>query len=255
MLLYKGHNKDRTLDSSYRTISTCPLFAKGLDLYVRDLNIGKWNSKQAPTQFQGAGSSHELASLCITEAIQYSKYITKEPIFLLFLDAKSAFDSVIIKYLVRNLYLSGTEANSLLYMENRLANRVSFCEFDKILVGPVYDELGLEQGGISSSDGYKIYNNELLELVQNSELGVQMGDHLVLSGVGQADDTGLLANDLDKLNHLLQLALSYCTKYNVELSTSKTKLMKISPTRKETIETFNPVNIGGKTIKFVGQAE
>jgi hypothetical protein len=31
--------------------------------------------------------------------------------------------------------------------------------------------------------------NELLELVQNSELGVKMGDHLVLSGVGQADDT------------------------------------------------------------------
>ena len=39
LMLYKGHKKDRTLDSSYRTISTCPLLAKGLDIYVRDLSI------------------------------------------------------------------------------------------------------------------------------------------------------------------------------------------------------------------------
>lgn len=37
LLLHKGHSKERTLDSSYRTISTCPLVAKGLDMYVRDL--------------------------------------------------------------------------------------------------------------------------------------------------------------------------------------------------------------------------
>ena len=32
--LHKGHNKDKTIDTSYRTISTCPLFAKGLDILV-----------------------------------------------------------------------------------------------------------------------------------------------------------------------------------------------------------------------------
>ena len=87
LLLYKGHNKDRTLDSSYRTISTCPLLAKGLDLYVRDLSIIKWNSQQADTQYQGEGTSHELALLFLTEAIQHSKFSNKLPIFLLFLDA------------------------------------------------------------------------------------------------------------------------------------------------------------------------
>ena len=75
LFLHKGHNKDRTLDSSYRTISTCPLIAKGLDIYVRDLYIEKWNQLQANTQYQGEGSSHELASLLITEAIQHSKYV------------------------------------------------------------------------------------------------------------------------------------------------------------------------------------
>ena len=60
LFLHKGHNKEKTLDSSYRTISTCPLIAKGLDIYVRELSLSRWNAVQAPTQYQGEGSSHEL---------------------------------------------------------------------------------------------------------------------------------------------------------------------------------------------------
>ena len=146
LLLYKGHNKDRTLDTSYRTISTCPLLAKGLDMHIRDLSIEHWNSKQAATQYQGEGSSHELASLLISEAVQYSKFVKKQPIFLLFLDAKSAFDSVFIPYLVRNLYLSGMDEQAVLYMDKRLTSRITVLDYDKKMAGPIHDEQGLEQG-------------------------------------------------------------------------------------------------------------
>ena len=173
---------------------------------MRDLSIAKWNSKQALTQYQGECSSHELASLLVTEAIQYSKFISKQPVFLLFLDAKSAFDSVVIPYLVRNLFLSGMEGKAVQYMENRLLNRATICEFDNNLVGPIYDERGLEQGGVPSSDCCKLYNNELHDICQSSKLGVDMGK-LILSSVGQADDTGLLSNDIQKLMHIFSCAL------------------------------------------------
>ena len=42
-ILFKGHNKDKTSDRSYRTISSCPVIAKALDLYIRDLHIESWN--------------------------------------------------------------------------------------------------------------------------------------------------------------------------------------------------------------------
>ena len=254
LLLYKGHNKDRTLDTSYRTISTCPLLAKSLDLYVRDLSIEKWNNMQADTQYQGVGSSHELASLLVTEAIQHSKSSNK-PIFLLFLDAKSAFDTVHIPYLVRKLYLSGMNGHSVLYMENRLANRITFCEFDKAVVGPIYDEQGLEQGGVSSSDGYKLYNNELLDVAQKSNLGVEMGGSLVVSAVGLADDTALLSNDLAKLGHIFMLAQEYCLKFNVQLSPSKTKLLMLTPSKKIFIVDYNPIKMNNVAVDFVEQAE
>ena len=52
---------------------------------------------------------------------------------------------------------------------------------------------------MSSSDCYKLYSNEMFELVQRSELGVQLGPQLVLSAVGQADDAVIMSNDLEKL--------------------------------------------------------
>ena len=37
VVLFKGHGKDKSSSKSYRTISTCPVVAKGLDLYIRKL--------------------------------------------------------------------------------------------------------------------------------------------------------------------------------------------------------------------------
>ena len=255
LLLYKSHGKDRTLDSSYRTISTCPLLAKGLDLYLRELFITKWNLQQASTQYQGESSNHELASLLITEAILHSKFIVKQPIYLLFLDAKSAFDTVVIPYLVRKLHSSGMDGHSILYMENRLSSRATFCGFDGLVAGPIHDEHGLEQGGVSSSDCYKLYNNELLTVAQESRLGVNMSKSLTISAVGQADDTVVLSNSLHKLKQLLYLVLEYCTKYNVKLSSTKTKLLQITPPRFQNFIPYNPIRIDGEVIEPTTEAE
>ena len=254
LLLYKAHNKDRVLDTSYRTISTCPLLAKGLDVHISDISLDFWNKEQAPTQYQGQGSCHELASLLVSEAILSSKSENK-PIFLLFLDAKSAFDSVFIPYLIRRLYMSGMAKQALLYLDNRLSSRVTVCEWDKAFVGPIVDEHGLEQGGVYSSDGYKIYNNELLLQSQASGLGVKFHNVQVVSAVGQADDTVLMSDSISKLNLLLQLCLNYCKKYCVELSPSKTKLMVIPPGKKALYIPYNPLKIAGEKINFVEEAE
>ena len=65
-ILYKSHNKIRTSDRSYRTISTCPVLAKGLDTYIGQLYSDGWAEQSAETQFQGEGSSHALAALLLT---------------------------------------------------------------------------------------------------------------------------------------------------------------------------------------------
>ena len=254
LLLHKGHGKSLTSDRSYRTISTCPVVTKALDIYFHDLYIDLWNSTQADTQYQGEGSAHELASLLITESIQHSLLSSHKPVFMLFLDAKSAFDTVVIEFLIRNLYLLGMSGHSLLYLANRLKNRVTYCNWKQDLLGPIFDEHGLEQGGVNSSDLYKIYNNDLLKSIQNLKQGVDLGDSHNISVVGQADDIALLSNCIYSLYNILQLVLNFCSCYKIDLCADKTKLLLFSPNHHQ-IYPLNPIVISDKQIHFTNRAE
>ena len=257
-ILYKGHSKDRSSDRSYRTISTCPLLSKGIDTYISSLYGSKWTEHEAETQFQGKASSHELAALTLTEVIQHSVNTLAQPIFVVFLDAKSAFDLVLKEFLVNNLYDYGINDQGIILINQRLTNRRTVCEWNKVQMGPIMDECGVEQGGVNSSDLYKVYNNEQLELAQDSNLGVPIGP-VTISAIGQADDVTIVSNNLDALQGLLDLSMYYCDKYHVSLSTEKTKLQVYSSKTTEMeafyAKTVSTINIGGQTIDFVNQAE
>ena len=219
-ILFKGHSKDKTIAQSYRTISTCPIVAKALDIYIRDLNIEAWNSNQSEVQFLGEGSSHELAALLLTEIIQYSLYVLKQPLFVIYLDARSAFDKVMRELLVRNLYHAGTTGQELLLVNNRLKNRKTVVEWDGIMMGPIEDQGGLEQGGVNSGDFYKIFGKKQLQLAQDSGLGVQLARNINISALGQADDTLHTSNNIHRLQNLLQLTLFFYSMFNVDKTPS-----------------------------------
>ena len=255
---FKGHGKIKTSDRSYRTISSCPLTAKALDLYIRDLHISSWNLDQADTQFQGEGSNHELAAVLLTESIQHSLYTLKEPIFILFLDAQSAFDVVLKELLVRNLFHCGTSGHGLLYLDNRLQNRRTYIDWEGQIMGPINDECGLEQGGVNSSDFYKIYAREQLQNAQNSGLGISLGN-LKISAIGQADDTALLSNKIQNLQFLLYLTESFCNRYHVNICAEKTKLQVYYTTdmkmKVKYAKMTNPISLNGKKVQFTDCAE
>ena len=258
LILYKGHGKEKTSDRSYRTISTCPFLAKALDLYLRDLYKELWDDCTAPTQYQTSGSSHELASLLVSETVQFSLNVADKPVYLLLLDAQSAFDRCLRQILCCELFKAGVSGTALILINNRLSSRSTVYQWDSELLGPATDDTGFEQGGINSGDYYKLYNNEQLTSAQSSGLGVNIGSSTV-SAVGQADDVGLLANDLDSLRLLARLTETYCKKYRVKLVPSKTKLVPyFAPRHKYLVnyaELVNPVTIGGEPVRFVSEAE
>ena len=256
VVLHKGHGKSRSLSSSYRTISSCPFIAKALDIYLGELSKDDWEGVQAPTQFQGHGSSHDLASLLLTTAIQYSTS-SSAPVFVLLLDAKSAFDLVLKEILVRRLFLDTTPDQRIRFWDLRLSNRTTFCQWENNTMGPIYDELGLEQGGPSSSEFYKIYNNEQLSSAQRSGLGTSIAG-IAVASVGQADDTALVSNDLHQLQMLLDLSLLYCQKHQVQLSASKTKLLVFSREESTYVKyskLISPLHMDKTPIPFATTAE
>ena len=151
------------------------------------------------------------------------------------------------------MFIAGTADQRLLYLDHRLSNRQTFCEFDKKMMGPILDTRGLEQGGVSSSDLYKLYNNEQLVTAHSSSLGVDI-DSAVISAVGQADDVILMANDISNLHLLVKLTENYCEKYRVKLEPKKTKLLAYSSKKNELLVKLavgtNPITINSVPVPF-----
>ena len=187
--------------------------------------------------------------------MQYSLFSLKEPAYLLYLDAKSAYDTVKPEKLIKNMYTAGMDGNTIVYMNQRLINHMTFLEWDKNLMGPIMDEHVLEQGGSNSGHLYKLYNNELLKTTQKSSLGVPLRKSQVISSVGQADDTVLTANKLANLSNLLVLTKDYCDKYSVTLCPDKTKLVRLTRVADTDMEMMNPIVINGTKIPFSDCAE
>ena len=258
LVLYKGHGKEKTSDRSYRTISTCPFTAKSLDLYLHDLFHERWDNLQADTQYQGTGSSHELAALLVTEVIQHSLHVSNKPVFMLTVDAQSAFDRCLRQILCKELYIANISGIALDFIDKRLANRATVYEWDGVAMGPAHDDTGFEQGGINSSDFYKLYNNEQLKSAQSSGLGVNI-ESSVISAVGQADDVLLSANSVSDLHLLVKLTEDYCSRYRVKLVPSKTKLLVYSKANHvhwvDHAKLINPITIAGVPVEFTSEAE
>ena len=125
-------------------------------------------------------------------------------------------------------------------------------------MGPIDDECGAEQGGINSSEYYKIYNNPQLEITEESHFGIAIGP-IIISSIGQADDVALLSDDIHALQGLLELSLHFWKKFHVQLSTEKTKLQVYSSRKLEDEAFFcqavHQIKIWDEAIKFVEEAE
>ena len=126
------------------------------------------------------------------------------------------------------------------------------------MLGPAADITGFEQGGINSSEFYKLYNNNQLETAQRSGLGVNIHSNII-SAIGAADDVILAANNIDDLGLLAQLSEHYCARYRVTLVPSKTKLLPFFNKSQQHLINYakiiNPVKICGTEVQFVAEAE
>ena len=194
----------------------------------------------------------------MTEAVVHGLHTNREPVYLLLLDAQSAYDRVVIEHAVRCAYIAGTQDEGLLFLDHRLRNRRTMIEWEKEILGPIRDTQGVEQGGVPSDKVHRLVNNEQLLMAQQSQLGVDLGRvatpeglvRQVLGAVGLADDVALLAGSLAELKALLQLTKVYCEKYQVKLVASKTKLLVYSD--KHT-EMQSLVELATTTIMVDGQ--
>jgi hypothetical protein len=215
--VYKKGKCQFNLDS-YRGITITSTLSKMIEhligFRIRDL------FQQNPLQFGFTkGQSPILAILAVTEAIAQS-ITTKISLYVITLDVKKAFDVVCHASLLRKLFPI-SDANSWKFIQNSLQT-VSSVRLQDSYGDSFQVHQGVGQGKILSTHNYKVYVNNLLDLLQSSGCGAKIGP-VYLGSPTCADDIVLLANTPSEMQAQLDIVSNYSKRERYVIHPDKSK--------------------------------
>ena len=220
-VIHKGKDKPRQLHKSYRLVRVCPQIGRIIDEHIRPMAVQLSKPLQSSNQYgftenitylMGALQRHEAQKYCID---------TKKTFFGCSLDGDSAFEVVCRTIQQRELYFAGESGQLSQYNSGCYKNTETRIKMNQQISQHLYENLGVGQGKIRSSNHFKIYRNPVLETLDNAGLGINIGP--INTGVScVADDLYLLSDDQVKLQGLLDISQQYGQLYRIKYGASKT---------------------------------
>jgi hypothetical protein len=152
---------------------------------------------QSPLQRGFTENASPLNAAIVLEE-EYREYEDLPGFFLVLLDAKSAFDVVDLKMLLKKVYLTGMNPASWSLIDDLHHNTKACIKWMNELSEefPIFQ--GVKQGGILSADLYKIYIEDLLDNFQHEESGCKF-DNLTINAITCADDIALTSHTKEEM--------------------------------------------------------
>jgi hypothetical protein len=246
--------KDKTLPSNYRGITVIATLGKVLEKIIKSKLTPILNPTQNSQQ-RGftSGTSPLNAALLVHEQIMEAK-AAKTPLYIAFLDAKSAFDVVSHQSLMRKLYIDGVQGDLWRLINDIFKNANSRVKWNGHMSEPFTIQQGVRQGGILSADQYKRYNNNLLDILESSVVGGRIGAVSCPSPTC-ADDVALLASSPHDLQVLINIAYAYSCQERYELQPVKSMILPINTQMSvDDLIEINPWHLGNQPIPVVNEA-
>ena len=156
----KGSNTD---SKNYRGITVIPIITKILELIIRARIKSLILEKQNTLQRGFTENSPPMNTALIIEEYIRDRKDSKMPAYIAFLDAKSAFDVVSHQSLMRKLFHIGIEGNLWTLISSLHQDAKSAVKWQCQISEKFRVEQGVRQGGILSTDQYKVYEDCLLD--------------------------------------------------------------------------------------------
>lgn len=242
-VLKKG--KDPKILENYRGITVTAIFGK---LFEYSL-LEKLELSQSDLQFGFTeGLSPTMASLLVSEAKAESQDKGTH-LFIATLDSQKAFDVVHHAILLDKLYQKNIHDTSWLVIKDLYQELSSRVKWASGLSNSFPINQGVRQGGILSTSLYKVYIDELLQILKSKRLGIRIGS-VYIGCPTCADDVALLALTPDELQIMLYEALNYSKRKRYNIHPTKTSVVNISVYKLN--EEFK-WNLGDNEISLSGQ--
>ena len=135
-------------------------------------------------------------------------------LFLIFLDLKKVFDTVYRSLFFSKLLKAGVRGKMFRVIKNLFSSNLAQVLIDGFLSPAFVINRGVLQGSKSGSTLFNVFLNDLLDSLNNSNLGVTIGD-IQISALGFADDIVLITGCPMKAQGLLNICLTWATTNNM----------------------------------------
>ena len=221
----KGSNIDSKI---YRGITVIPIITKVLELVKRARLKHLILEKQNKLQRGFTDKSSPMNTALILEEYISDRRDIQAPAYLAFLDAKSAFDVVSHKRLMRKLFNIGVEGNMWTIINSLHQDARSAVKWQGAISKQFRVEQGVRQGGILSTDFYKVYNDGHLDRLTIAKNATRIGP-VICVAPACADDTVVAADCPKVLQSLLDIGVDY----------SKMERYILQPVKSVVIEILN----------------
>ncbi len=132
-------------------------------------------------------------------------------------------------HLMRKLYHMGVQDDLWTILDNLHCNATSSVKLGGRKSETFNVNLGVRQGGILSTDLYKVHINSLLQRLQMSTIGGTIGS-VGCCAPTCADDIALLSNNPDELQILINMAVQYSVMERYQLQPTKSHALIVNPT-------------------------
>ena len=179
-----------------------------------------FSPKQSPLQRGFTQNSSSInAALLVTEA-QNEAADYKEDLHLVTLDAAKAFDVVWQDSLMRKIYNAGVDGSLWLATAHLYKDAETSVKWASHISEPYKVRQGVRQGGVLSAQHYKLYNNDLLHMMESLGTGAMIG-HINCSAPTCCDDLAALAKTRLALQIMLDIVEYYKNRQRYGIQTTK----------------------------------
>ncbi|XP_063427548.1 uncharacterized protein LOC134711049 [Mytilus trossulus] len=219
---------DRCHAANYRGITVLPVVNKIIEAIIRDRIQPRVLKDQNPTQRGFTAKSSPLNAGLVVEEVYRESVDSNQEFELVLLDAKSAFDVVVHSHLMRRLFHCGIDDTLWRIIQSMHWQSTSAIKWEGMIADEFPVSQGVRQGGILSTDLYKVNVNPLLNRLQQSGLGCKIGN-VLCNTTACADDIALLGKRPPDMQVQINISADYAGMEGYKLQPQKSVAIHIKP--------------------------
>jgi hypothetical protein len=244
--IIKDRKGDITDKDNYRPIALTCIASKVLENCI----IGKYESFLHSTDNQFGFKSGHSTDMCVftLKEIVHNYTTNGSPVYMCFMDASKAFDTVNHWVLFDKLINRGMPHPVVRLLVEWYSKQECYVKWAGHVSSSFNISNGVRQGGVLSPKLFNIVVDDLSKELNNCYSGCHLNgqsqNHLFY-----ADDSVVLAPSPDGLQHLVNVCQEYAIGHGLRYNTKKTVCMCVKPKSKKYLR-VPQITLNGKSLRW-----